>query len=133
MTAGLESLSDDGIGPARLEPASLVDRRGGRQNFRAPRSDPLQQVGGWKAEMKADDRRPELLEHIGRFCGERRAAGIWPGTVDVDSELIVVRPQQISPCGFARWIGRRRGVAEEVDIERFARAATERLELGAHV
>ena len=64
MPASFHALRDDCIDAAFAKPARLFYGGGGGENFRARRPDALLQAGRGQAEMKTDDRRAHLLDHI---------------------------------------------------------------------
>ena len=76
MTAGFRALGDDGVDAAFGEPDRFLDARGGAQDFAAGRFDALEECRRRQAEMKADDRRPQLLDQ--RAGSPRRKAATLP-------------------------------------------------------
>ena len=73
------------------------------------------------------------LEHVGGLVASNGARPAPAGiAADVEPELRVVRRERGAPRGLARGVGRRRRVAEEVDVERPRRLRADRRELGAH-
>ena len=119
MAAGLHALRDDRVDAVRLQPARLLDRRRRRQDLRAPAAHARQQLGRRQPEVEAHHRRPRTRSTTSaRLGAERRARGRRPVALGLDAELVVVRRERAAPRRLARRVGRRRRVAEEVDVER---------------
>ncbi len=105
MAAGLETLRDDGIDAALLEPERFGDGRRARDDARAARAHALEQRRIGKAVVEADDARPQLLDECGADGVERDPGRAGGNGRRVDAELAVVRRQRGSPRCFARRSG----------------------------
>ena len=125
MAAGLKALRDDGIDPTLGEPARLRNRGRRTQHDRTGSLNARYQFPRRKAEMEAHDLRPRLLYHGAESAIERRTDGERRRRRGIEPELAIIGHKTLAPARFARRVGRRRRMTEEVHVERLARAAAE--------
>jgi hypothetical protein len=72
MSACFEPLSNDGVATGRLQPLGLFDGGGRRHDLRAGLTHTLEKMLGWKAKVKADDLRCDLVQEIAMSSPKRR-------------------------------------------------------------
>ncbi len=132
VAARFDALRDDRRDAVGLEPPRFVDCRGRSDHERAPRTYAPQELGGGKPEMEAHDLGTVRLERIGAVAAERCASRSRSDARRIDPEFTVVRFELAAPSRLPRRVGRRLGMAEEVHVDRTARARANEVELLRH-
>ena len=131
MTAGFGALGDDGVDAALGEPDCFLDARGGAQDLAAGRFDALEECRRRQAEMKAHDRRPQLLDQRAGLLAEGLQPCLQRERRRCGAERRVVGRKAREPGLLARYILGRRRVAEEVQIDRLVALRPELGDAGA--
>jgi hypothetical protein len=120
MSAGFVALSDDGIDATSFQPARLLDRCRRRHNTATRRPDPGQQLRDWQAKMEAHHLGHGVLDHRAHGLVERYDIHARRRWLAVDPKFTAIRRKPFMPSVLAARIRLRRGVTEEVDVERIA-------------
>ena len=134
MAARFIAHGNDRITAVVLQPHGFLYGGGAGQHLGTAGLYPLQQVGLGQAEVETHHLRAQLLDQLAALFVERRAVGHRRGRREVCAHFAVIGLERLLPACIALGIGRWRLVAEEVQIQRAARAAgAEGGDFGAHL
>ncbi len=133
MAAGLVALRDDDVAAALFQPTRFRNR-GGRTHHQAARGlHAFDQRRFRQSEVEAHHFRLEFLDRRAKGGIERRAVARRHRRRRVDAELHVIRLERLAPGMLARIVGHRRGMTEEIQIDRLARGGADFLHLRPHL
>ena len=129
VPAGLGPLGDDGVAAVVRQPAGLGHRRGRGDHPRPAGPDPFEQIVGRQPEVEADDLRTERFDDLASSIVERDDRHVVRVGL-LQTELGVVRRQELSPAGLGAAVDGVVVVAEEVQVDGPRRQRPERFVLG---
>ncbi|MFZ1014681.1 MAG: hypothetical protein WAN28_15160 [Terracidiphilus sp.] len=90
VAARLETLDYHGIASSLLKPLCFFYTRRRRENPNAPLLEPGHQIGSWQSEVKADDRRVDLLYNVTHLFVERKPEAAFCHSFDVETQPFVM-------------------------------------------
>ena len=128
VAAGLDTLGNDCIDAALLEPARLHDRRRSAEDHAAGGFEAIDQGFLGQPEMEAHDCRSQLHDNVAHFRIKGRAR-VGRKLRRIDIELGVVGSEPFEPRGLHGRIPLRH-MTEEIEVQRFGRLGAD---FGNHV